>query len=62
MPFVTIKMIEGRTTDQKRKIVKEVTEAIAKNAGCPASAVHVDIVDLKRENISRGGVLSCDES
>jgi 4-oxalocrotonate tautomerase len=62
MPFVTIKMIEGRTTEQKRKMVKDVTEAIAKNAGCPASAVQIDIVDLNRENISRGGVLSCDES
>ncbi|OGO41498.1 MAG: 4-oxalocrotonate tautomerase [Chloroflexi bacterium RBG_16_58_8] len=60
MPLVTIKMIEGRTTEQKRGLVKDVTEAIMKNVGCPASAVHIDIMDLKRENIAQGGNLACD--
>lgn len=60
MPLVTIKIIEGRTTEQKRGMVKDVTEAIVKNIGCPASAVQIDIVDLKQENLSQGGKLFCD--
>jgi 4-oxalocrotonate tautomerase len=60
MPLVTIKIIEGRTTEQKRGMVKDVTEAIAKNIGCPPSAVQIDIVDLKRENIAAGGKLFSD--
>ena len=59
MPLVTIKIIEGRTVEQKRGMVKDVTEAIAKNIGCPHSAVQIDIVDLKQENISQGGKLYC---
>jgi 4-oxalocrotonate tautomerase len=60
MPLVTIKIIEGRTVEQKRGMVKDVTEAIAKNIGCPPSAVQIDIVDLKRENFAGGGKLFCD--
>jgi 4-oxalocrotonate tautomerase len=60
MPLVTIKIIEGRTVEQKRGMAKDVTEAIAKNIGCPASAVQIDIVDLKQENIAQGGKLFID--
>jgi phenylpyruvate tautomerase PptA (4-oxalocrotonate tautomerase family) len=41
-------------------MVKDVTDAISKNIGCPASAVHIDIVDLKKENFSIGGKLALD--
>lgn len=30
MPIVTIKMIEGRTDEQKRALVEEVTQAVSK--------------------------------
>jgi 4-oxalocrotonate tautomerase len=60
MPLVTIKITEGRTVEQKRGMAKDVTEAIAKNIGCPASAVQIDIVDLKQENIAQGGKLFID--
>ena len=60
MPLVTIKIIEGRTVEQKRGMVKDVTEAIVKNIGCPPSAVHINIMDLKRENFADGGILLCD--
>ena len=60
MPFVTIKIIEGRTLDQKRSMARDVTEAIAKNVGCPTSAVQIDIIEMKEENIAQGGKLFCD--
>jgi 4-oxalocrotonate tautomerase len=60
MPLVTIKIIEGRTVEQKRGMARDVTEAIVKNIGCPASAVQIDIVDLKKENIAQGGELFYD--
>ena len=60
MPLVTIKIIEGRTVEQKRGMAKDVTEAIVKNVGCPASAVQIDIVELKQENIAQGGKLFID--
>ncbi len=60
MPLVTIKVLEGRTTEQKRGMVKDVTEAIVKNIGCPDSAVQIELVDLKPENIAHGGKLFSD--
>ena len=60
MPFVTVKLIEGRTNEQKRDMVKDVTEAIVKNIGCPVTAVHIDIIELKRENIGQAGNLMSD--
>lgn len=60
MPLVTIKMFEGRDIEQKRGLVKDVTEAICKNVGCPETAVQIDIVELKQENIAQGGKLFSD--
>lgn len=60
MPLVTIKVFEGRTMVQKRGIVKDVTEAIVKNIGCKPEAVHIDIVELKKDNLAQGGKLMCD--
>jgi len=60
MPLVSIKIIEGRTTEQKRGMARDVTEAIVKNIGCPASAVHIDILEMKQENFAQGGKLFSD--
>jgi 4-oxalocrotonate tautomerase len=60
MPLVTIKIIEGRTVEQKRELAKDVTEAIVKNIGCPTDAVHIDFVNLKPEDVSQGGKLFAD--
>jgi 4-oxalocrotonate tautomerase len=61
MPFVTIKIIEGRTREQKRNMVRDVTEAIARNIGCQSQAINVDIIEYKQENIGIGGKLFCDK-
>ena len=60
MPLVTIKMFEGRTVAQKRAMAKDVTEALVNNIGCKPEAVHIDIVELKKENLAQGGKLFCD--
>ena len=60
MPLVTIKIFEGRTVEQKRGMAKDVTDAIVKNVGCPPSAVNIEIVDLKQENLAVDGKLFID--
>ena len=61
MPLVTIKIIEGRSIEQKRGLVKDVTQAIVKNIGCPPAAVHIDLIEYSRENIADAGTLMCDQ-
>jgi 4-oxalocrotonate tautomerase len=60
MPLVTIKVIEGRTLEQKRGMVKDVTAAVVKNIGCPPSAVNIDIVEMKPDNFATDAKLWCD--
>jgi 4-oxalocrotonate tautomerase len=60
MPLVTIKIIEGRTIEQKRGMIVDVTKAIVKNIGCPASAVNIDIMEMKPDNYANDGKLWCD--
>jgi 4-oxalocrotonate tautomerase len=60
MPLVEIKIIEGRSLEQKRGLAKDVTAAVAKNIGCPPSAVNIHIVEMKPENFSQDAKLWCD--
>jgi len=41
-------------------LAKDVTEAIVKNIGCPSDAVMIDIINLKPENVAKGGQLFTD--
>ncbi|HTY82516.1 MAG TPA: 4-oxalocrotonate tautomerase [Dehalococcoidales bacterium] len=60
MPLVTIKIFEGRTVEQKRAMAKAVTEALVKTINCKPDAVHIAVLDMKKENLAQGGKLMCD--
>ena len=60
MPLVTIKVIEGRTVEQKRGLAKDVTEAVVKNFGAPPEAVLIDIMEYSREDLAQAGQLFID--
>ena len=60
MPIVTIKLVEGRDVTIKRGLVKDVTDAICKNVGCPPDAVSIDIIEFTNENLAKGGKLFVD--
>ena len=60
MPLLTVKVLEGKTIEQKRALVKDITEAVVKDFEVPASAVTIDIVDLSKENLAIGGTLFTD--
>ncbi|MGH2960781.1 MAG: 2-hydroxymuconate tautomerase [Solirubrobacterales bacterium] len=60
MPVVTIQLWEGRTLDQKRRLVRAVTDAMVEHAGARHDALHVVIQEIPKENWARAGVLGCD--
>jgi 4-oxalocrotonate tautomerase len=60
MPIVQIDFIEGRTVEQKRELVKKVTQAICESLDCPAEAVSIILRDVPKTNIARAGVLRSD--
>ena len=57
MPEVYVHAIEGRSKDQKRALIKDITDAVVTNFGVTADAVLVDIVKSSRDNKAKGGVL-----
>lgn len=61
MPVVNIKIIEGRSVEQKRKMAKNVTKAIADSLNIPEAAVWISIDDMKPENFAQGGELRADK-
>ena len=60
MPFVIVEMWKGRTREQKRALVKAITDAMIEHAGCKPDHLHVAIHESTPENWGRGGVLTCD--
>ena len=57
MPEVFIHAIEGRSIEQKRKLVAEITEAVVRNFNVAPEAVMVEIIELSRDNKAKGGKL-----
>jgi 4-oxalocrotonate tautomerase len=57
MPEVFIHAIEGRSTEQKRKLVAEITDAVVRNFNVSADAVMVEIIESSRDNKAKGGKL-----
>ncbi len=60
MPTVTVLAIEGRTAEQKRGLVKDITEAVVKNFNTSPEKVSIAIREIKKENFAVGGTLFCD--
>lgn len=55
MPFVHVEMFEGRTTEQKAAIAKEITDTITKHAGAPRDAVKVIFRDMLEGDFYEAG-------
>ena len=60
MPLILIQADEGRTVEQKRGLVKDITDAVCKNFNVPPEAVSIVINEGKKENRARGGKLAID--
>lgn len=60
MPFVQIDMLEGRTLDQKREMVKKLTDVIVETAKCPPEAVTIILREMPPTHLGKAGVLRSD--
>jgi 4-oxalocrotonate tautomerase len=55
-------MLQGRTVEQKRKLVSRITDAMEQEAGARREAVVVTIVEVSKESYASGGVLMVDKA
>ncbi|MGP1693242.1 MAG: 4-oxalocrotonate tautomerase [Giesbergeria sp.] len=62
MPTYHVEMLEGRTVEQKRRLVEEITRISVEILGGAAESVDILITDVQRENWATGGKLWSDRS
>jgi len=57
MPVVHIRMLEGRTVEQKRQLAEAITKALVDIAKTTPEAVNIIIDDYPRTNWAKAGKL-----
>jgi 4-oxalocrotonate tautomerase len=57
MPEVVVYALGGRSLDQKRGLMKDITDAVVKNYKVEPSAVVVTMVESDKQDKMKGGVL-----
>lgn len=61
MPLIQITLLEGRTTEQKRRMAERITDVVEQEAKTPRDGIIVTFVDVPFDSYSRGGVLMKDK-
>lgn len=61
MPLVNIKLIEGRTDEQLKALVKEVTDTVEKTTNADRNAISVVLEEMKPTHYGVGGVRKSDQ-
>ena len=61
MPFINVKMLEGRSEEQKRELVKAITDAMVNICGAKSEGTTVMIENVAKEDWAKGGVLMSDQ-
>ncbi|WP_078593459.1 2-hydroxymuconate tautomerase [Evansella clarkii] len=55
MPIVTVKLLEGRSDDQKRQLVEKVTDAVVETTNASPEKVSVIIEEMSPSHFGTGG-------
>jgi len=61
MPLIQVTMLQGRTTEQKRKIAQRITDTMVEEAGARREAIMVAFHEVSKESYASGGVLLVDK-
>ena len=61
MPIIGVKMFAGRTEQQKRVLVRELTDAFVNAASGSPENVNVVITDVYKSYLGSGGELCSDK-
>jgi 4-oxalocrotonate tautomerase len=56
MPEVIVYCVEGRTAEQKKALMKDITDAVVKNFNAKLDAVTVQIVESPKTDKAKAGV------
>lgn len=57
MPFITVKVLEGKTTEQKRQLIERMTQVACETLDVDPSNAFIFIEDLEKSNYGKNGKL-----
>jgi len=57
MPFIEIHFVEGRTEEQRERLAKAITDAVAEIFGVSKENVWIEFDEMPRTHFATGGVL-----
>ena len=60
MPYVNVRLLKGRSKQQKAQLAQVITQALADICHAPAAGTHVVIDEVDRENWAVAGKLVAD--
>lgn len=60
MPEVHVYLAAGRTPEQKKKLMLEMTDAVVRSLGSPKELVTVQIIESPRDSKAKGGIIFSD--
>lgn len=55
MPIVTVNMMEGRSDEQKERMIEEVSDALSRTLDAPKESVRVMINEMPKQHFGIGG-------
>lgn len=61
MPIIRVEMFEGRSVEQKRAMVKEVTDAFVRTCGGNPASINVVITEMEKDMWATNGELFSDK-
>ena len=61
MPIIQVHMIEGRTVDQKRALVANMTDAVTKSLNVKPDDVRIILQEMAKQDYAVAGVLIADK-
>lgn len=56
MPEILVHIVEGRTPEAKKALMKDITDAVVKHFNVAPERVVVQIVESPKDSKSRGGI------
>lgn len=61
MPMIRVEMFAGRTPEQKKALVKALTEAFVSTAGSTPESVQIILQDVEKSEWATAGVLASEK-
>ncbi|WP_285289035.1 2-hydroxymuconate tautomerase [Apilactobacillus xinyiensis] len=62
MPIINVNLIEGRSEEQLKNLVKDITTVVSKDTGAPEEHIHVILNEMRKDRYSVGGKLKSEEN